>query len=247
MPKNAIEKNKKYGINVWLFAALWIIICIGTALAAFKYPLSGNRGHELKENSSTDEKPNGFVQANNHRRNGERWEWGKTPKLFEGVVGELQSVEYDEESFDEDVLEPIKRLCKLILQGGVDEARKVLPPKFIDKMLEKYGTFAYLLGGEDEAMRILMNRKFDDTIQKTGAIQKVDYNVLNVKKQNNEMLLKLNTDLKELGLDYQTNEAYCVEVVLMVKGDRACIETQRKLDIFKMDGEWFILPKSLGL
>lgn len=231
-------------MSVWLFSFIWLAVTIGTVLL-----MINDRGRAQKELQDT--RSDGSVKANLPEHHMNKDLWGNAPFMFEGVTpenhrgyeGTNNNATLDESDLPQDALLLMENLCNFLCEGGVDNIKTVFPPGYVELLIDEYVPLASAIGGEDAVIEYVLKHKMDSIIRETGDIERIDYEIISVKKLKEQMLIELTNTFE--GLNLEIEEAYSVKLKLFIHGQKSTMEKTNTITVLRSNDEWYISPEGL--
>lgn len=236
--------TKRNGMSVWLFSFIWLAVTIGTVLLMIN-------GRERTQTELQNGGSDGSVKANLHEKHMNRELWSNTPFMFEGIThgsskdyGKANNhVDLDESGLPQDALLLMENLCRFLCEGGINNLKTVLPPDYVDSIIDEYVPLATVIGGEDAVIEYVLKLKFDSIIRETGEIEKIEYEVIRSDKLKEQMLIELTDTFENLNLKIE--DAYRVKIRWLIHGQKSTMEKSNTITLFRTNGAWYMSPEGL--
>ncbi len=240
--------ERRSGMSVVLFSFIWLAVTVGTVLIMLNSSGSilppGREANAGNQETSRGETP--LLDEVDKRK-----DWGKVPYAYEDegkyIEGEHNPNEGNDFDLPDEALEPIKNLCLFLMNGGSANLKKVLPPEYVDTLLNKFELLTSVLGGEDAVIESVLKLKFGSIIEKSGAINGIDYEVQKGKRLEGKEFDEMMDKLIESGVECDVDDAYRIKIRLFIDGDKEMVKNDYTFSVFKTNGKWYISPDGLSI
>lgn len=149
----------------------------------------------------------------------------------------------DESGLPKDALLLMENLCNSLCVREVDSIKTILPPGYVELLIDEYVPLANTIGGDDAVIEYVLKLKLDSMIREIGEIERIDYEIIKVNKLNEQTLIELMDTLE--GLNLEIEEAYSVKLKLFIHGQKGSMEKSNTITVLKTNGEWYASPDGL--